>query len=63
MKQNSKGCYGQYLYDMTLDKAKLKEAFNTIPKTRQDEYVDQRSYIISALYYGCCMSEHKVARF
>ena len=48
---------------MELDKAKLKEAFQAIPKTRQDEYVDQRSYIISALYYGCGMSEQKVANF
>jgi len=63
LKQNLKGYYGQYLYNMTLDKAKLKEAFQAIPKTRQDEYVDQRSYIISALYYGCGMSEHKVANF
>ena len=48
---------------MKLDKTKLKEAFQAIPKTRQDQYVDQRSYIISALYYGCGMSEQKVANF
>jgi hypothetical protein len=31
---------------MTLDKKELKKAFNSIPKTRQDQYVDQRSYIL-----------------
>ena len=36
---------------MTLDKKELKKAFNSIPKTRQDQYVDHRSYIIGALYY------------
>ena len=48
---------------MTLDKKELKKAFNSIPKTRQDLYVDRRSYIIGALYYGCGMTEHAVADF
>ena len=46
---------------MTLDKKELKKAFNSIPKTRQDQYVDQRSYIIGAMYYGCGMTEQAVA--
>ena len=48
---------------MELDKEKLKEAFQAIPKTRQDEYVDQRSYIIGALYYGRGMTEHEIATY
>lgn len=48
---------------MTLDKKELKKAFNSIPKTRQDQYVDQRSYIIGAMYYGCGMTEQAVADF
>ncbi len=48
---------------MTLDKKELKKAFNSIPKTRQDHYVDQRSYIIGAMYYGCGMTEQAVADF
>ncbi len=48
---------------MTLDKKELKKAFNSIPKTRQDHYVDQRSYIIGAMYYGCGMTEQAVANF
>lgn len=48
---------------MTLDKKELKKAFNSIPKTRQDRYVDQRSYIIGAMYYGCGMTEQAVANF
>jgi len=48
---------------MTLDKKELKKAFNSIPMTRQDHYVDQRSYIIGALYYGCGMTEQATADF
>ena len=48
---------------MTLDKKELKKAFNSIPKTRQDQYVDQRSYIIGALYYGCGMTEQATSDF
>ncbi len=46
-----------------LDKNNLKEDFNKIPKTRHREYVDRRSYIIGALYYGCGMTEREVADF
>jgi len=48
---------------MTLDKKELKKTFNSIPTTRQDHYVDQRSYIIGALYYGCGMTEQATADF
>jgi len=48
---------------MTLDKKELKKAFNSIPKTRQDQYVDQRSYIIGAMDYGGGMTEQAVADF
>ena len=48
---------------MTLDKKELKKAFNSIPKTRQGQDVDQRSYIIGAMYYGCGMTEQAVADF
>lgn len=48
---------------MKLDKKELKKAFNSIPKTRQDQYVDRRSYIIGALYYGCALTEQATADF
>ncbi len=48
---------------MTLDHNALPPAFTSIPTTRQDQYVDQRSYIIGAMYYGCGMTEQAVANF
>jgi len=48
---------------MKLDKAKLKEAFQAIPKSRHRENVDQRAYIIGALYYACGMTENLVAEY
>lgn len=63
MKQNLKGYYGQYLYDMTLNKEELKKAFKLIPKSRHRENVDQRSYIIGALYYNCGMTEQAIADY
>ena len=48
---------------MQLDKEKLKEAFQKIPKSRHRENVDQRSYIIGALYYNCGMTEQAIADY
>ena len=48
---------------MTLDKKELKKAFNSIPKSRHRENVDQRAYIIGALYYACGMTENLVAEY
>ncbi len=48
---------------MTLDKKELKKAFNSIPKSRHREYVDQRAYIIGALYYACGMTENLVSEY
>jgi len=47
---------------MKLDKKELKKAFNSIPKSRHRENVDQRAYIIGALYYACGMTENLVAQ-
>jgi hypothetical protein len=63
LKQNLKVYYGQYLYDMELDKEKLKEAFQKIPRSRHRQNVDQRSYIIGALYYSCGMTEQAIADY
>ena len=46
---------------MKLDEKELKKAFNSIPKSRQRANVDQRAYIIGALYYACGMTEQLVA--
>jgi hypothetical protein len=48
---------------MKLDKKELKKAFNSIPKSRHRENVDQRAYIIGALYYACGMTENLVAEY
>lgn len=48
---------------MELDREKLKEAFQKIPKSRHRENVDQRSYIIGALYYSCGMTEQAIADY
>ena len=48
---------------MKLSKKELKEDFKKIPTTRHRLYVDQRSYIIGALYYGCGMTEHEIATY
>ena len=48
---------------MTLDKKELKKAFNSIPKSRHRENVDQRAYIIGALYYACGMTENVIAEY
>ena len=46
---------------MKLDEKQLKKAFNSIPKSRQRANVDQRAYIIGALYFACGMTEQLVA--
>ena len=48
---------------MKLDKKELKKAFNSIPKSRHRANVDQRAYIIGALYYACGMTENLVAEY
>ena len=50
-----------FIQNMKLDEKELKKAFNSIPKSRQRANVDQRAYIIGALYYACGMTEQLVA--
>ncbi len=48
---------------MKLDEEELKKSFNSIPKSRHRQNVDQRAYIIGALYYACGMTENVIAEY